>query len=334
MSWIKRNLYFVIFSAVAVALLGLSGWYFYSNYQRNNDMVAKLNSQYERLQQLNNEKPHPGRPPVDNIATAREQRAQLTNYLMRARQYYKRIPSIPDMAKVAAPDFTAALHGTLDQLQRGAQGASITLPPEGGGYSFSFTAEKSRVSFTGGLDALAVQLGEVKALCDVLYQANINALDFLKRERVSPDDVSGTVTDYVPDTPTTNELAVMSHYEITFRCFSSELASVLAGYASSPYGIIVKTINVEQASAAPMGVTGYDPLHPTGPEGGAPPPTYQPGMYPGGGYPPGTPAPGTPAQPVPGAGGAAGKGGLPTVLDEKQLRITLGIVIVKLLPPK
>src|SRR5215472_11242248 len=165
MSWIKRNLYFVIFSAVAVALLGLSGWYFYANYQRNNDMVTKLNAQYDRLQQLNNEKPHPGRPPVDNIATAKEQRAQLTNYLHETRKFFQRIPAIPDMPKVTPPDFSTALRGTLDQLQRGAQAASITLPPEGGGYSFSFSAEKSLLTFKGGLDSLAVQLGEVKALC-------------------------------------------------------------------------------------------------------------------------------------------------------------------------
>ena len=328
MSWIKRNLYFVIFSAVAVALLGLSGWYFYANYQRNNDMVTKLNGQYDRLQQLNNEKPHPGRPPVDNIATAKEQRAQLTNYLHDARKYFQRIQAIPDMPKVTPPDFTTALRGTLDQLQRSAQAASITLPPEGGGYSFSFTAETSLLSFKGGLDSLAVQLGEVKALCEVLFQANINALDSLKRERVSPDDQVGTVTDYVPEAPTTNELAVMSHYEMIFRCFSSELASALAGFASSPHGMIVKTINVEQASATPMGMG--MPGETLTPPPGNPPGYVPPGYPPPGTYPPGgTPPPGTTPQAAP---EAAGKGGLPTVLDEKQLRITLGIVIVKLQP--
>jgi len=136
----------------------------------------------------------------------------------------------------------------------------------------------------------------------------------------------------VPETPTTNELAVMSHYEMTFRCFSSELASVLAGFASSPHGIIVKTINVEQASAAPMGMGmgGFGEGAPgmvqpgMGQPGMGPPGAGQPGM----GQPPGVPGQPTPETP------AGGRGGLPTVLDEKQLRITLGVVIVKLLPPK
>ena len=47
----------------------------------------------------------------------------------------------------------------------------------------------------------------------------------------------------------TNELAVLTPYEVTFRCFSSELAAVLAGLASSPYALLVKTINVELAPA-------------------------------------------------------------------------------------
>jgi hypothetical protein len=42
-------------------------------------------------------------------------------------------------------------------------------------------------------------------------------------------------------------------------------------------------------------------------------------------------APGTPGQP--GAPGAA-KGSLPVVLDEKLLKVTMNVIVVKLLPPK
>jgi hypothetical protein len=326
MSWLKRNLYFVIFGVVAVALLGLSGWYLFSKYSANNDQFSKLNEAYQRLIQLNNENPNPGNAEIDNIKTAKDQRQQLTNYLQDARKYFQRIPSIPDSSKVASQDFATALRKTLDQLQREANGASIALPPEGGGYSFSFAAEKSRVTFTGGLEALAVQLGEVKTICDVLFQANVNALDNLRREKASPDDRDGPVNDYLAENSTTNDLAIHTHYEVTFRCFSSELASVLAGFGSSPYSVVVKDINVDLASAAPVAATGFD-------TGGTVPNTGGRGMAdyvpPGGATPP--PA-ALPTQP----GGATPRGGgpLPTVLDEKQLRITLGLVIVKLLPPR
>src|SRR5204862_6259930 len=109
------------------------------------------------------------------------------------------------------------------------------------------------VSFAAGsLVPLSVQLGEVKTICDVLFQAKVNSLDSLRRESISADDANSTQgqTDYISRHSVTNELAVLSPYEITFRGFSSELAAVLAGFASSPRGLIVKTINVEPAPTA------------------------------------------------------------------------------------
>ena len=37
MSWIKRNLFFLVGGVVAAALLGLAGWYCYSKWQLNNE---------------------------------------------------------------------------------------------------------------------------------------------------------------------------------------------------------------------------------------------------------------------------------------------------------
>ena len=52
MSWVKRNLYFLVSSVVAVALLGLAGYYFYSNYNLNNDNHKKLDDAYAELTRL------------------------------------------------------------------------------------------------------------------------------------------------------------------------------------------------------------------------------------------------------------------------------------------
>ena len=60
MSWIKRNLYFVIGSVIALALMGLAGWYLYSNWQLNNEILEKLNADYEQLRKYNAQNPHPG----------------------------------------------------------------------------------------------------------------------------------------------------------------------------------------------------------------------------------------------------------------------------------
>jgi hypothetical protein len=54
-------------------------------------------------------------------------------------------------------------------------------------------------------------------------------------------------------------------------------------------------------------------------------------MAPTPGYPT---APAAPAYRGYGQAAPAARGGLPTVLDEKQLKVTLNVDVVKLLPPK
>jgi hypothetical protein len=370
MSWIKRNLYFVIGSVVALVLMGLAGWFLYSKWVLNNDILAKLNADYAELKSLNSQKPHPGAGQVNNIKIAQEQREQVREFIKKTRVYFQPIAHIPDLPKLTDQDFSVALSRTIEELQHTATNTSVTIPAN---YSFSFEAQKSRINFApNSLDRLAVQLGEVKQICQGLFQAKINSLDNLRRERVSPDDSAGPQTDYLTEKSVTNELAVMTPYEVTFRCFSSELASVLSNFAASQAAILVKTINVEVAPAPP-------PVEPTANPVAMNPayqyvtPTPQVSadvedamaranaqaamarrygniMGRGGGAAADSAALGgiayhelssTPAQPqqpyavLPTPTGPAGaaKGGLPTVLDEKQLKLTVNLLLVKLLPP-
>lgn len=358
MSWIKRNLFFAIGSLVALILMGLAGWFLYAKWNQNNDVLATLNTDYDQLKNLNSASPHPGSGSVDNIKLAREQRNQLLDFIKKTTPYFQPIPRVPDLPKITDRDFSAALSQTIGQLLAEATNASISLPAEN--YSFSFAAQKSKISFApGSLDRVATQLGEIRMLAEILFNAKINALDNLRRERVSQDDSFGLQTDYLSEKTVTNTLAVLTPYEVTIRSFSTELANVLVGLASSPHAILVKTVNVELAPtvAAPeqpaaqpvvnpylqqynqmaqdamseqqrqanaqatfasryglgaaqsMGGITYRGL------GGTPPPT---------GYaPPPMISPGAP-QP--------NKGGLPTVLDEKLLKVTLNLYLVKPLP--
>lgn len=196
--------------------------------------------------------------------------------------------------------FAGGLRRTIDQLQHEAQDASVLLPPK---YAFSFEAERSLVMFPPeSLQPLAAELGEVKAISEVLFASHVNSLDSIQRTRVSDDATGvGGQNDYVNDVAVTNAASILTPYELTFRGFSGEIASVLAGLASSPYSIVVKGMSVQQAAAAGT------------PETGAP------GQF----YP-------QPQTPVPGAGMMPGRRGeLPTVLNEQLLRITLEVMIVK-----
>ncbi len=374
MSWIKRNLFFVIGSVVALALMGLTGWFLYTKWTLNNQILADLKTNFEELKGLTTKSPHPGDAKVNNIQNARNQQMELSNYVAKARVHFEPIPRLPspeDAPKISDRDLTTALSKTVDHLQRQASSASVNVASN---YYFSFEALRGKVSFDSkGLLPLATQLGEVKAICDLLFAAKVNSLDNIRRERVAAEDsLGGLQTDYLTEKRTTNDLAVLVPYEITFKCFSSELASVLSGLASSPHAILVKTINVE---GAPITAASEQPFMPVtvqyvAPQYVAPQPT--PGSVGGeaeaqarmmsryglgrgtgryGGAPGAAPGAGVGVQyrglqpqqpqayvapaPYAAATPAAPKtGGLPTVLDERQLKVTANLLLVKLLPLK
>ena len=307
MAWIKRNLFFVLGGVIALGLLGGAGFYIYKGWSRNSEAFETLNEVVGNLKTLIDQRPSPGNNKIDNTKIAREQERQLLTWVGQSAAYFQPIPEIPAGGRVTGATYSGALQKTLDQLRHEAGSTDVALPPK---FEFSFTAEKDRVTFAaGGLKPLAEQLGEVKAISEILFTARINALDGIQRVRVSDDDVAGPQSDYIDEHPVTNELAVVVPYVITFRCFTPELSHVIAGFAAAPNTFIIKFVNVQ-----PAGATGAIAGGP-----GEPPPGALPMRMPGEHMAPST-------QPV------AGKGGLQTILKEQLLRVVIEVELVKLLP--
>lgn len=320
MGWIKRNLFFVVGGVVSLALLGGAGFYIYSQWSRNNAANDKLTEIYGSLTTVAQQQPGPGNEKVNNTQTAKDQDQQLRAWINSTTTYFHPIPGIPPGTNISSKDYAAALSRTIDQLQRAADNNGVLLPPK---YGFSFEAQRSLMKFaSGSLDLLAGQLGEVKAIADILFATRINALDSIQRVRVSDDDAQGSA-DYIDERPLTNDLAVMTPYVITFRCFTPELARVIAGFSTASNTMIIKSINV-----TPAGTTGAasQELTPDIQTGGAPPIQF-PGRFLPGRYPSPTEVQ-TPSAQAP----VGGKGGLQTVLKEQLLRIVMEVEIVKLAP--
>ncbi|MCX8090851.1 MAG: Amuc_1100 family pilus-like protein [Verrucomicrobiae bacterium] len=357
MDWIKRNPLFVVGAVIAVALLGVAGWYSFSRWSRNAAAREELNKAYEELKRLQSLPIASGSAKVDNIRLAREQQQRLQTVLAAATQYFQPPAPVPDSPNPSDGEFAAALRRTVDQLTREANSASVLLPAD---FKFSFSQQFRQLSFApGSVPALAAQLGEVRAICNVLIRAKVNSLDMLQRVRVSPDDLQGPVTDYLQAHPQTNDLGVLTPYQIVFRAFSAELAQVISGFANAPHGFIVHTLQVEPASALPVEPTET----PT-----APPVTYvtptpvpvvprypsplaaeqaeareraalRPDLYGRAGVPPGRypqpPAYTPPVVTAPAAPGApAARPGPQIVLDERPLQVTMLVEVVKLHPQK
>jgi hypothetical protein len=335
MDWIKRNLIFVASAAVALVLMGVAGFYTFSGWKHNADEREKLNAGYEELKRLNTLNPHPGGGKVDNIKLAREQHQELLAFIAKVGRHFTPIPAIPDSTNVSSKEFSSALQLTIDHLQREATNSSVILPPK---YKFSFEAHLGRVQFAAGsLEPLAVQLGEVKAIASIFNLAKINALDGIRRVRVSSDDNAGPPADYLDLKSTTNELAVVTPYEVTFRSFTPELASVLSGLAASPYGLLVKSINVEPAPASTVAEPAATPLYystPLVPTAAQPSPDQafrsRYGLTGKDRYGPGA----TPVAPVAPVAAPVARPTIQTLVKERQLKIVMLIHVVKLLPPK
>lgn len=337
MSWIKRNLLFVVLGVIAIALMGAAGWYCYSKWQLDKESWDNLSKAYDELRGIGQQKPNPGNKNVDNVKIARDQQKEVGAEMQRLNRYFAPIPAIPDTPNASDQDFATGLRQTITQLQRDAAGSGVTLQPD---YSFSFSAQKRLVKFTPGTPpVLARQLGEIKIICDVLFAAKVNSIDNLRRERVGEDDNQGSIADYLDEKSVTNELAVVTPYEITFRCFSGELAGVLSGLANQPHGFVVRSINVEQpnatTSAAAFSAGTMPGNVPAGGSmiGGVRYDVTGSPIMPGMPVPGMNPTPGAPA-PTPGMAPVQRRGGLPIVLDEKQVRVTMVVVVIKVLPTK
>jgi hypothetical protein len=330
MAWIKRNLFFLIGSLIAVALMVLGVFYLLGQINAESEVTDDITKQYAELSRLAHLNPHPGNDKIDNIKAAREQEAELRGFIKKERGLFQPIDPIPNAPsnKISNADFARELRNTVAELRRSATNQSVELPAE---YYFSFEAQKKSLIFEpGSLDQLAMHLGEIKALCDVLFRAKIN-LDGIQREIVSTNQDSNPA-DYLPTKKTVSTpLADVTPYQVTFRCFSADLAQVLSSLATSPYGFMVESINIEPVNAAEEGVAG-SPFAPP-PVAAAPgQPPYLVPVQPGGaGYRegmrrgPGIPPPGV----VPTAAPPAPVARTQDFLKEKQFRVILMVEVVK-----
>src|SRR4051812_15680469 len=124
MGWIKRNLFFAIGVAVAVALLALAVLYTVSSAADNDKNLTKLNELYSTLGGIK-----PGSDKPENIDAARKQADELRQWIKKARDYFQPIASIPATGNGLTDDaFANALHRTLTQMQRDADAGHVILP--------------------------------------------------------------------------------------------------------------------------------------------------------------------------------------------------------------
>jgi hypothetical protein len=317
MDWIKRNLYFVVWGAVSIVLLGLAGWFLFANMGESSNVDASLTQIIDERKTLWESNPHPvGEGDVSNFAEAKKDQGRLQKFLTEIKAV---IPPMPPRVRVDEPTFRNILDQTIFSMQTAAALGKVSIPEK---YGFTFGPIRGKFNFnTNSLEPLLLQLGDIRVLVQALISARVNGIESLRRPAIAEEDSAGGA-DYLGATPTTNQFTVIMPYEISFRAFSSELESVINGIMNATNCIVVKSVTVvpsqvsllAEGEAAPPSVFPGVRSGPQGPQGMD---RYRPS---------GRPQPAETAAPTPGANPSQPT----TVLNERPLHVTMLVDIVRL----
>src|SRR5258705_6831624 len=308
MHWIKRNLWLAVGGLLAVLLLGFGVYYLWTSYQTNKDVETKLEQNKEELRKLvggGTPYPHP-----TNVTRAKEELAKVRLAVTNARSFFQPIPFEP----VTGLAFKSLLDSNIFELHKQAEEASVVLPSKG--YGFTFEYQKKQLQFPPeAFPGLPQQLAEIKTICGLLFDAKINKLITLRRARIYTDEPVSQV-DHHEMKPSVDEAMSMASnpYELTFHCFSGELATVLESFYKSTNGLIVKSVTVEMALSEVVNPNAPAPVMPVLP----PPGTVRPPPPTGGVPPPGTPRF---VPPIAAAPAAQPVERIKTVINERLLKV-------------
>ena len=314
MKWLKDNIVLVGSVLVALVLLALSILFLLSKQAENQKLNEQWTALTEQLEALVNQDIYPSQ---DNVKVARESTRTLRKFIDDAEKLFPVAPA----PKFINQEFKIHLEKTIAELTKEATDANVMVPK---GYGFAFGDLRPKPNLLPySLDALAVQVTEVRSLCHVLFKAKIQALESVQRLAVSLDDPAGSA-DYLTDrTVATNAFATFTPYRVIFKSFSAEFGNVLNDIAATSEFFIVRTVSIEPTEReAEMGVGGQ-PGMPGGPAMPMQPIPQLPGGLPvrpilPGGPPRPAPPPPPPASAKPMA-----------VLQEKVFRVTMLIEVVK-----
>ena len=242
MVWVKRNLGLVIGGAVAFVLLAFAVYFLWSKRSEDQLVTGELEQATARYTELLNRPVHPGddQGKVNNIEIAKEEVQRLNAFLGQVKSKFGR-SNVP--SNISNREFRALLDNTINELQRTGDQLGITLPQKD--YWFTFAPQKTAVEFKS-IDMLTHQLLDVKELCDILYQAKVQDIKGIRRVPASSDD--NNAQDFMTDKKaTTNEVAIVTPYELKFQGFSGELARVMDRLLNANRCFIVRSIAVDKA---------------------------------------------------------------------------------------
>ena len=326
MSWIKRNLAFVISLAVALGLLIGGAVYLFSAQSdaeaANGELEAKKN-QYDTLVKR---EPYPN---TKNIEVAKAEQVRFAELKSQSLTTFSQYPVVGALDDAS---FKALLTRTIGDLERSAERKGVKLPSGSDAssgasskYNFTFSTQRRELRLPPNtLQPLALALTDIREFSEILFASKIHSLVYIKRSAIGTNEPAGSGDILSKKVGTNTVIGAGIHpYEVQFQCFSSELGEVLSRFVAASNAYVLKTVNVDRPSADGAESAEAAPVNPASsmmammsryglrPGMGTMPPASQPGATP------------------PTTSGKVGD----IVLEQKPIRVTLGFEVVRLAPP-
>ena len=234
MTWIKKNLFWVVGGVVALGLVGGAFFYLYTNMQSEKEIDEQLRQKLAKGQELINA----GSAGNEGIQAVKQGQQRVEALLNGIRKFFTPIsyPPVKD-----SHEFRLLLDRTIEQLERDAKETAVSLPPK---YAFSFKPQSEAVQFdSANLRPLAMQLAEISTICQIIFKAKVHSIESIRRVPIAREDVGQS--DYIDKKAVTNALEIHMPYEFTFRSFSAEFGAVVDGLARSSHCFLIKSLNEE-----------------------------------------------------------------------------------------
>jgi hypothetical protein len=327
MSWIKRNLAFVISLAVALALLIGGAVYLFSAQSDAEAANGELEAKKNEYDTLVKREPYPN---TKNIEVAKAEQVRFTELKAQALTTFSQYPVVGALDDAS---FKALLTRTIGDLERSAERKGVKLPSgsdgasgSGSKYNFTFSTQRRELRLPPNtLQPLALALTDIREFSEILFASKIHSLLSIKRSPIGTNEPAGSGDILSKKVGTNTVIGAGIHpYEVQFQCFSSELGEVLTRFVGASNAYVLKTVNVDRPSGDGSESAEAAPVNPAA---GMMAMMSRYGLRPGMGTTP--PA----SQPSAAAATPSGKAG-DIVLEQKPIRVTLGFEVVRLaLPP-
>ncbi|MSU31825.1 MAG: hypothetical protein EXS25_04015 [Pedosphaera sp.] len=321
MPWIKKNLAFVISLSVALLLLIAGTVYLFAAQEGADIANGGLEAKKTEYDALVKREPFPN---AKNIELAKVEQKRFAELKAKARQTFSKAPRFEALDDAS---FKSLLSQTIVNLEQEADRKGVKLPAGTGTglkYSFTFDTQRKELRLAPStLEPLALALTDISDLSQILFTSRIHSLISIKRSAIGTNETAGS-GDLLTKKTTTNSVAgaFVCAYELQFQCFSTELAEVFNHLVTAPSAYVLKMVNIDHSSVEPTEALAT-PL-PMTPAMGMMNMYNRYGARPGMGMGMGMQPP-----PPPVAAATSGRIG-EIVLEQKPLKVTLGLEVVRL----